>query len=64
MTTPPDDSFWSAKTADRVATEQGITEPQSLDVLTGAAADLWADDDEFEQFLVAIERHPHEPASA
>lgn len=61
---PHEDRFWHPKTADELAAEQGVVSPQSLDELTGAAADLWENDEEFEQFLASIDRHPREPAKA
>jgi hypothetical protein len=57
------DDFWSPKTAHQIAAEQGIRGPQQLDQLAGAAADLWASDEEFDHFLAAIDRHHQEPTS-
>jgi hypothetical protein len=48
------DKFWHPESAEEVAAGQGITQPQSLDRLTGAAADLWESDEEFEEFLALM----------
>jgi hypothetical protein len=55
--------FWSPKSAEQIAAEQGITQPQDLDQLTGAAADLWSSDEDFDEFLASIDRHRREPTS-
>jgi hypothetical protein len=59
-----DDDFWSPASLEQLAREQGITRPQSLDRLIGAAEDLWDNDDDFERFLTTIDRHRREPGSA
>jgi hypothetical protein len=60
----PDAEFWKRKTVEELAAEQGITRPQSLDDLIGAAADLWASDEEFERFVASIDRHRREATPA
>ncbi len=64
MSNDTPENFWSYKTAEQIAAEQGIRAPQPLHILTGAAADLWKSDDEFEQFFASIDRHPREATSA
>ena len=39
------------KTAEELATEQGIKPIENFDEIVGQGADLWADDAEFEEFL-------------
>ena len=34
---------------------QGVAQTATFDHLLGAGRDLWVDDEEFEQFLVAVE---------
>jgi hypothetical protein len=64
MNEPPQDNFWKAKTIQELGKQQSIEGPQSLEKLTGAAADLWESDDDFESFLQSIDRHRREAASA
>jgi hypothetical protein len=59
-----EDNFWKPKSIELLAVGQGITGPQSLDKLTGAAADLWENDEEFDRFLTSIDRHRREATSA
>ena len=47
-------NFWRKRTVDELAAEQGITVPQPLDEMIGAATDLWADDEEFDRFVQGI----------
>ena len=56
--------FWQPKSVEQLAAEQGIHAPQSIDVLIGAAADLWDSNEDFEQFLSEIERRRHEASAA
>ena len=49
----PDD-FWQEATIEELATEQGITIPQKLDSIIGAAANLWEDDKDLETFISEI----------
>ena len=42
------------KTIDEIARQQGITEPQDLDRMFGAAADLWESDEAFDNFVAGI----------
>jgi hypothetical protein len=53
--------FWTPTSAENTAAEQGVREPQDLGLLTGAAADLWSSDEEFDEFLASIDRHRHRP---
>lgn len=55
--------FWTATSAEHIAAENGFGEPQNLDLLTGAAADLWSSDEEFDAFLASIDRHRRWPTS-
>jgi hypothetical protein len=55
MSSDAHDNFWTPKPTEQLAREQGITEPQPWDQLTGAGADLWESDEDFEQFLHALE---------
>jgi len=57
-------SFWTPATAEQIAKQQGIVSPQSLDQLIGAAPELWATDDEFDQFLASVDRNRREHTSA
>lgn len=50
---PPGD-FWRERTLDELAAQQGITVPQPLDELFGAATELWDDDEDFDHFLRGI----------
>ncbi len=47
-------NFWRKRAVDDLAAEQGIAVPQPLDEMIGAAADLWADDEEFDRFVQGI----------
>lgn len=49
-------SFWTRKSLDQLAGEQGIRPVEDLTSLVGAGADLWDDDEDFEAFLIAIGR--------
>lgn len=64
MNDKPNNDFWASKSAEQIAAEQGITSPQPLDQLIGAAADLWESDEEFEQFLASIRDRVPPPAVA
>lgn len=55
-----ENSFWKPQLIDELAEAQGIRTPQSLDRLIGAAADLWESDEEFERFVISIDRHRRE----
>ena len=46
--------FWQPPTVDELAAEQGITAPQQIDEMIGAAAGLWDDDEDFHRFLQGI----------
>jgi hypothetical protein len=58
------EAFWTPRGVEQLAADQGITEPQSLDRLIGAAPDLWVDDAEFDRFLSSIDRNRRERKSA
>ena len=64
MPETPDSNFWNPQPVERLAADQGITKPQSLDELTGAAADLWESDEDFERFLKFIDRPGSEASAA
>ena len=64
MNEPRQDNFWKPKTIQELAQQQGIEGPESLEKITGAAADLWESDEDFENFLQSIDRHRREAASA
>ena len=64
MSGPSKENFWNPKSAEQVAAEQGITQPQTLDQLTGAASNLWESDEDFQQFLWFLEHERRERASA
>lgn len=45
------DLFWEERTVEQLAAEQGILGPQPFDRVVGQGSDLWADDQEFSEFL-------------
>ncbi|MCY4076287.1 MAG: hypothetical protein OXH04_12760 [Acidobacteria bacterium] len=49
-----DDAFWRGRTVDEIAAQQGVSVPQPLDDMIGAAANLWNDDEDFNRFLQGI----------
>ena len=59
-TTPPPEDFRQESTIDRLATVQGITVPQPLDRVLGAAAELWNSEKELDSFLRGIYERRHE----
>ena len=50
--TPED--FWREPTIDELAAAQGITVPQSLNRMIGAATELWDSEVDFESFVTGI----------
>jgi hypothetical protein len=46
-----DENFWKPKPIEDFAKAQRINGPQSLETLTGAAANLWENDEDFDRFL-------------
>ena len=50
----PAGSFWRERTIDEIAAQQGVSVPQPLDDMIGAAANLWDDDEDFARFLQGI----------
>ncbi len=44
-------TFWRERTLDEIAAQQGVSVPQPLDEMVGAAANLWDDDEDFNRFL-------------
>ena len=50
----PEGNFWRERTIDELAARQGITVPQPLDDLIGAAAELWNDDEDFDRFVRGV----------
>ena len=50
----PAGNFWRGRTLDQIAAQQGVSVPQSLDDMIGAAANLWNDDEDFNRFLQGI----------
>lgn len=50
--------FWTELPLEQLAAKQGVTPVSSLDDLLGAAASLWASDEEFEEFLEASKGTP------
>ena len=47
----PSGDFWRERTLDEIAVQQGVSVPQPLDEMIGAAANLWDDDEDFNRFL-------------
>ena len=47
-------NFWREHTLDELAAQQGITVPQPLDEMIGAAAELWDDDEDRDRFVQEI----------
>lgn len=50
------DDFWSEKTLDELATEQDVHPVDDFAIVFGKAADLWEDDEDFDEFLSTSER--------
>ena len=50
----PAGSFWRERTIDEIAAQQGVSVPQPLDEMIGAATNLWDDDEDFKRFLQGI----------
>jgi hypothetical protein len=48
------EDFWNEKTLEQLSSEQGIAGPQPLAGLMGAGADLWDDEEDFEEFVSDI----------
>lgn len=48
------EDFWREPSLEELAVEQGICQPQKLDDLVGAGADLWDGDEQFDEFLAGI----------
>lgn len=47
-------TFWRERTLDEIAAQQGVSVPQPLDEMVGAAANLWEDDEDFNRFLQGL----------
>jgi hypothetical protein len=58
--TPASRSFWKKKSIEQLAAEQGVRPLENVDELFGAAANLWADDADFEEFMKGIAARRHE----
>jgi hypothetical protein len=43
-----------SRTVDELKAEQGIHSPQDISQLLGAGSDLWASDEEFDEFLAHL----------
>ena len=47
-------NFWREHTIDELAAQQGITVPQPLGEMVGAAAELWDDEEDCDRFVQGI----------
>jgi hypothetical protein len=47
-------AFWQSKTLAELAAEQGVAPLTDFDALFGKGKELWADDAEFDAFLVGL----------
>jgi hypothetical protein len=59
-----DNSFWQERSIEDLAAEQGVEIGRQLEKVDGAGADLWENDQEFEQFVEGIQERRHEPVKA
>lgn len=46
--------FWTTKSLEQLAAEQGVAPIKDLEEVLGRGGDLWKDDAEFEAFLTAL----------
>lgn len=49
------DPFWSERSLEQLAADQGVTPINHLEEVWGTGAELWADDEDFIAFLAATE---------
>lgn len=49
------DPFWSERSLEQLAADQGVAPINHLEDVWGKGAELWADDQGFEAFLAAAE---------
>jgi hypothetical protein len=54
------DPFWSERSLEQLAANQGIAPINQLEDAWGKGAELWADDEDFKAFLTASEGIPSE----
>jgi hypothetical protein len=57
---PQPEGHQPAKTLQELIAEQGVAETATFERLLGSAADLWADDAEFDAFLQHLQAIRHE----
>ena len=51
----PSDPFWSERSLELLAAEQGVEPINRLEDVLGKGAELWADEEDFEAFAAATE---------
>jgi hypothetical protein len=60
---PPEGrAFWQSKTLAELASEQGVAPLTDFDALFGKGKEFWADDAEFDAFLVGLRESRRLPA--
>ena len=54
--------LWQERSLDELAHEQKLAQ-STVESLVGQGADLWASDEELDQFIASIQERRHEPSA-